>query len=198
MGRERIDVRVGRALLHAELVAPEHARGVVVDAGFADAIDRDRLLAEHLARMEIATLSLPLLTEDEQAREASSLLRFEVPLLAQRIAVAVDWVLAHAELRYVPVVLSASNTAAAAALLTASGRTDVRAVVARDGRPDLAGAALERVRVPAYLVVADDDDERVALNRSSRARLRASELVTVARDAVTARVAELVARELAR
>ena len=41
---------------------------------------------------------------------------------------------------------------------------DVRAVVSRGGRPDLAGQALCRVLAPTLLIVGGDDEEVIALN----------------------------------
>ncbi|MFW2464259.1 alpha/beta hydrolase, partial [Burkholderia pseudomallei] len=52
------------------------------------------------------------------------------------------------------------------ALIAANARGRVvRAVVSRGGRPDLAGDALPRVRVPTLLVVGERDDEVLRLNR---------------------------------
>jgi pimeloyl-ACP methyl ester carboxylesterase len=56
----------------------------------------------------------------------------------------------------------------------------VRAVVSRGGRPDLAGAALERVRAPTLLVVGGRDTTVLELNERARARLPcANELVVI-------------------
>jgi pimeloyl-ACP methyl ester carboxylesterase len=47
----------------------------------------------------------------------------------------------------------------------------VRAIVSRGGRPDLAGTALTRVRVPTLLIVGGHDYGVLDLNRSALAQL---------------------------
>ena len=49
----------------------------------------------------------------------------------------------------------------------------VRAVVSRGGRPDLAAAALEHVRVPVLLIVGERDEVVIDLNRRALANLAA-------------------------
>ena len=88
--------------------------------------------------------------------------------------------LADDDTRHLPIAYFATGSGAAAAIAAASSRSDVRGIVSSSGRPDLAGAALEAVRVPTLLIVAEEDDALLALNRSARSRLRASELAVVA------------------
>lgn len=49
---------------------------------------------------------------------------------------------------------------------------DVAAVVSRGGRPDLAGAALSQVKAPTLLIVGDEDDPVLQLNRQASAQLQ--------------------------
>jgi pimeloyl-ACP methyl ester carboxylesterase len=59
-----------------------------------------------------------------------------------------------------------SGSSRHAALVTAAERPDdVRAVVSRGGRPDLAGAALAGVRTPTLLIVGGADPQVLELNR---------------------------------
>jgi putative phosphoribosyl transferase len=71
-----------------------------------------------------------------------------------------------------PVGLFGASTGAAAALEAAAGDGQVRAVVSRGGRPDLAGPRLADVRVPTLLVVGGEDGQVLELNRQARQRLR--------------------------
>jgi pimeloyl-ACP methyl ester carboxylesterase len=47
--------------------------------------------------------------------------------------------------------------------------------VSRGGRPDLAGAALERVRAPTLLIVGGEDRQVIELNRQALRALAAAE-----------------------
>lgn len=198
----RVAIRVGNAVLQARLVVPDAPAGIVIHAGFVErgarSADARTIAGEIARRASLASLVVELLTEQEDRGDAdAALLRFEVPLLAQRLATVTDWAVTQPALRYLPVAYAAEGTAAAAALLAASARSDVRAVVSLSGRPDLAGPALENVRAPSLLVVAEDDDALVAHNRSARTRLRSSDLALVARDAIAARVVDFLAHALA-
>src|SRR6266508_4114745 len=60
-----------------------------------------------------------------------------------------------------------------AELLTAAHRpADVRAVVSRGGRPDLAGNFLPRVQAPTLLIVGSRDEQVVELNQRAAAMMR--------------------------
>jgi pimeloyl-ACP methyl ester carboxylesterase len=49
----------------------------------------------------------------------------------------------------------------------------VRAIVSRGGRPDLAGAALGRVKAPTLLIVGGHDVPVIGMNRDAMAQMRA-------------------------
>ena len=94
-----------------------------------------------------------------------------IPLLADRLAAAVAFVRSREPLRRLPIGLFGASTGAAAALVAAADDPDIAAVVSRGGRPDLAGAALGRVRAATLLIVGGDDTEVLALNRLALAAL---------------------------
>ena len=50
-------------------------------------------------------------------------------------------------------------------------RHRIAAIVSRGGRPDLAGAALPRVRAPTLLIVGGDDSGVIELNKEALAHL---------------------------
>jgi pimeloyl-ACP methyl ester carboxylesterase len=55
----------------------------------------------------------------------------------------------------------------------------LRAVVSRGGRPDLAGAALDRVTAPTLLIVGGRDEVVVDLNRQALAQLTAPKMLAI-------------------
>lgn len=178
--RRRAVVSAGGARLIGELVVPSAPRGVVVLVGPGERASlASSGIADQVRRHgSVATLVMDLVTSDEDG--AGDHARFQVPLLAERLSTITDWVVTADETRSLPVGYFATGIPAAAAIVTSSTRPEVRAVVCHAGRVDLAGVALEAVRVPTLLVVAAADDVMLALNRSARSHMRArTELATI-------------------
>jgi len=159
--------------LPGDLGVSEADTGLVIFAhgsGSSRMSPRNRAVAAALAQAGLATLLFDLLTEPEATDRANV---FDIPLLAARVAGAVDWARAEPRLAGLGIGLFGASTGAAAALVAAAERReDVGAVVSRGGRPDLAGTALERVAAPTLLVVGGADDVVIDLNRGAYARLR--------------------------
>jgi hypothetical protein len=92
---QRVRVAAGRVRLAADLAIPAAAKGVVLFAhgsGSGRLSPRNRLVAAKLQQAGLATLLLDLLTgEEETAERAGGRLRFDVQLLAGRLAAALDW-----------------------------------------------------------------------------------------------------------
>ena len=139
-------------------------------------------MAEVLQHAGLATLLMDLLTGEEEAVDQYTRQhRFDIDLLARRLAGAIDWLQAQPGTQALPIGLFGASTGAAAALRAAAARPDlVRAVVSRGGRPDLAGDALPAVRAPVLLIVGANDTPVIPLNEAARRQMRAPvELVLV-------------------
>jgi pimeloyl-ACP methyl ester carboxylesterase len=119
----------------------------------------------------LATLLLDLLTPEEEAiDERTRELRFDVRLLADRLAVASDWVAGQPALAGSPIGYFGASTGAAGALIAAAEHPDrIGAVVSRGGRVDLAGSSLAGVRCPTLLIVGANDPFVLDLNRRAMA-----------------------------
>ena len=130
---------------------------------------RNIFVAEALQTAGIATLLFDLLTEQEATNRGKV---FDISLLANRLSQAANWLSTSAVTGNLPLGFFGASTGAAAALVAAAGRKDVRAIVSRGGRPDLAGDALETVTAPTLLIVGGLDPEVLALNRAACRRLR--------------------------
>jgi len=164
-------------MLNGDLSLPADAAGLVVFAhgsGSSRHSSRNRMVADALQRAPLATLILDLLTENEERVDMiTAEFRFDIPLLARRVVAAVDWARAAPPTSALPIGLFGASTGAAAALIAAAERPeDVRAVVSRGGRPDLAEAALDGVLAPTLFIVGGRDEVVVQLNREAYARLR--------------------------
>jgi dienelactone hydrolase len=176
--KQSVRIPAGRVHLEGDLVIPEDARGVVLFAhgsGSSRHSPRNRYVAEQLQKAGLATLLIDLLTPEEEAIDLRTAhLRFDIGLLAERLVAAIDWLGEQGATGELRVGLFGASTGGGAALVAAAERPGrVSAVVSRGGRPDLAGAALERVQKPTLLIVGENDPEVFALNRAAMTHLRA-------------------------
>lgn len=177
-----VEIAVGPVRLRGILGQPPAPCGVVVFAhgsGSGRLSTRNQAVAAALQREGIATLLFDLLTSDEEAGErASGRLRFDIPLLALRLAAVTRWLREVASLASLRVGYFGASTGAAAALVAAA-EAPIDAVVSRGGRPDLAGAALSRVRAPTLLIVGGADTQVLALNRLAMTQMRCEHALTI-------------------
>jgi dienelactone hydrolase len=162
--------------LPADVFLPVGARGLVIFAhgsGSSRHSPRNRFVAEELNHGDLGTMLIDLLTEKEEAIDRhTAQLRFDIPLLGQRLVAITDWVIQQRRLANLALGYFGASTGAAAALLAAADRpANVGAVVSRGGRPDLAGAALKRVTAPTLFIVGGEDHVVLDLNREAMAQL---------------------------
>lgn len=156
--------------LTVDTLVPEGARGVVlfllagqVGPGHAGA----RQVADRLRRAGYGTVVPNLLTEAEVVADAiSEELAFDVPLLARRAEVMLDWIGEQALLARMPLALLCAGTGTAAGVaLAAAHAVRIGALVSCGGRPDLAGAAAARLRAPSLFVVGGNDAVALGFTR---------------------------------
>jgi len=162
--------------LEADIVVPEPATGVVVFAhgsGSSRHSPRNRYVAGELQQSGLGTVLVDLLTaEEERVDSRTGEHRFDIGLLAGRLAALIDWLEDYEDARGLGVGLFGASTGAAAALVAAAARPEaVQAVVSRGGRPDLAGQFLRQVRQPTLLIVGEADPVVIGLNRAALQQL---------------------------
>jgi putative phosphoribosyl transferase len=118
----------------------------------------------------MGTLLVDLLTAAEDRHYQP---RFNIPLLARRLADAARWLARHEASSGLPIGLFGASTGAAAAMqVAAMPGMAIAALVSRGGRPDLAGAAaLAAVRAPTMLIVGGNDHGVIELNQQAYAAL---------------------------
>jgi putative phosphoribosyl transferase len=179
---ESVSIPVGSVVLSGDLYRPAgNKQGMIVFAhgsGSSRHSPRNRYVAGMLENAGFGTLLFDLLTEDEESiDEQTAHLRFNIGLLADRLAGVTDWLLqtlqaGDSKKQYLIGYFGAS-TGAAAALVAAVMKQDVvKAIVSRGGRPDLAGDCLEYVKAPTLLIVGENDVEVIKLNAEARKRLK--------------------------
>jgi pimeloyl-ACP methyl ester carboxylesterase len=181
---QSVRVLAGRVALQGDLVIPRGARGLVVFAhgsGSSRHSPRNRYVARVLNQAGLATLLFDLLTPDqERVDQVTAELRFDIPMLARRLADATDWLIREPSTGGLRIGYFGASTGAAAALIAAAEHPErISAVVSRGGRPDLAGVALGRVRAPTLLIVGGDDDVVITLNEDALHSLRCAKRLQI-------------------
>lgn len=169
---ESLTIDVDGVALDAEFAFPAHARAAILFAhgsGSSRWSSRNRFVAAALRERGLGTLLFDLLTAAEERRDAvDAHLRFDVQMLADRLCAVTSWLGRYGPAQGLPLGCFGASTGAAAALLAAAELPEqIRAVVSRGGRPDLAKAALTRVRAPTLLIVGGDDWTVLELNREA-------------------------------
>jgi putative phosphoribosyl transferase len=163
-------VWVGPRRLPGTLYCPQRPSGLIIFAhgsGSSRLSPRNIYVAEQLVARDLACLLFDLMQEEE-ARDRRNV--FDIALLAERVIEAIAWAPQEEGIGGLPLGLFGASTGAAAALVAAAEQPNaVAAVVSRGGRPDLAGAALPRVRAPTLLLVGGEDWDVLELNREALA-----------------------------
>lgn len=167
-------VTVGTHRLPGTLASNPGDRALVLFAhgsGSGRSSPRNRVVAAVLQEHRLATLLFDLLDPAEsQDRQRV----FDIPLLARRLADAMDWARRQPAIATLPLMLFGASTGAAAALVASALRPGrAQAIVSRGGRPDLAAGALPAVTAPTLLIVGGTDLDVLDLNRQAVERMRA-------------------------
>jgi len=174
---------VGSIVLSGDLSRPTgNKQGIVLFAhgsGTSRHSTRNRYVAAVLQRSGLGTLLFDLLTEEEEMMdEQTRHLRFNITLLAERLAGVTDWLLhtlnsdENSSNKFRIGYFGASTGAAAALVAAANKGHFVRAIVSRGGRPDLAGDYLKHVTSPTLLLVGGDDKIVIGLNQEALSKLK--------------------------
>jgi dienelactone hydrolase len=125
-----------------------------------------------LRKAGFGTLLFDLLTTEEDQYFEN---RFDIALLKERLVGATRWVEGLTAPPGASLGYFGASTGAAAALWASTECKQIRAVVSRGGRPDLAEGSLEMVTAPTLLIVGGRDEEVMRLNQDALARMKVAE-----------------------
>ncbi len=173
MKETEVEIDVEGITLLGDLALPtKDVKGVVLFAhgsGSSRFSPRNKFVAKQLQDAGIGTLLLDLLTLEEEREEAQTAhLRFNILLLASRLAHATNWVIDNSSTKGLPLGYFGASTGAAAALVAATEvSANIKAIVSRGGRPDLAGYSLTKVAAPTLLIVGGADTLVLQLNQQA-------------------------------
>ncbi len=185
---QEVSIEIGHTTLKGFLHVPPDAKGIVLFAhgsGSGRLSPRNQYVARCLQDENIATLLMDLLTLEEEAVDNESReLRFNIPFLAERLESATEWVNRHPELHHLTIGYFGASTGAAAALIAAAEEgAQIKAVVSRGGRPDLASHSLSKVLSPTLLIVGGNDFGVIELNQRAFALLNCEKRLEIVPDA---------------
>ena len=153
--------------LAGELIIPLGAKAIVVfshGSGSSHRSPRNRKVAEVLQLGGMGTLLFDLLTPEEDQTYAR---RFSIELLTARLVSTTHWLEKQNDARNCSYGFFGASTGAAAALKAAIYLPQIKAIVSRGGRPDLAMSALDKVSAATLLIVGGFDNEVLDLNREA-------------------------------
>ena len=163
-----LQIPINSIKLEGMLAVPDGAKGLVIfahGAGSSRLSPRNNFVAEEIRKRDVGTLLFDLLTEKEDEIYEN---RFDIPLLADRLKIVTEWVKKQSETKNLNIGYFGSSTGAAAAIIAAADiGSEIKAVVSRGGRPDLAGEALSQIQSPALFMVGGDDFGVIELNQES-------------------------------
>ena len=163
-----VKITLTELVLEGILGLPPDPRGVIVFAhgsGSGRLSPRNNFVARHLQQNGFATLLLDLLTPDE-AEDRRKV--FDIDLLAERLLLTKAWLKQEPRTKQLGIGYFGASTGAGAALQAAAREpSNIRAVVSRGGRPDLAETYLPSVAAPTLLIVGGWDEPVIEMNRSA-------------------------------
>lgn len=172
---KEISIPIGNESIKGDLTLIPGSHGLVIFAhgsGSSRLSTRNRYVANVLNKGNLSTLLFDLLTEsEEKIDQYTREYRFDIPMLAQRLVYVTSWVAEHKETAQFNIGYFGSSTGAAAALMAAAQTPNIKAVISRGGRPDLAMDHLPQVKAATLFIVGGLDYEVIELNEAAYAQL---------------------------
>lgn len=165
---KQVNIPIDSVKLDGILTVPKKAEGLVIFAhgsGSSRLSPRNRFVAGVLQKAGMGTLLFDLLTAKEDEVYEN---RFDIPLLTRRLKAATLWAKGQLDTSKLRVGYFGASTGTAVALVAAADfGKEIKAIVSRGGRPDLAKEALGRVTSPTLLIVGGEDHVVIGLNQKA-------------------------------
>lgn len=166
--QKAVNIPTSGKQLKGLLTTPAEALGIILfshGSGSGRLSPRNQFVADVLQQARFSTLLADLLTEKEDETYQT---RFDIELLTERLTDIARWLQQQKDTQYLPIGLFGASTGAAAALkCCVKKELDIKAVVSRGGRPDLAIPILSKVTAPTLLIVGGNDTEVIQLNQQA-------------------------------
>jgi putative phosphoribosyl transferase len=170
--------------IEGELAIPKNVIGLIIfshGSGSSRFSPRNNFVAQHLQRRGLATFLFDLLTKEEDETYAN---RFNIDLLSKRLVQVTRLLTKIASVQNLPLGYFGASTGAASALAAAAIlQTQIKAIVSRGGRPDLAQNDLHLVRAPTLLLVGELDQQVIMLNQEALKKIQAIKNLEIVKSA---------------
>lgn len=169
--KKTLDIKIGNATIEGELTIPKDASGLILFAhgsGSSRFSSRNNFVAKVLQKYNLATFLVDLLTKEEDLNYEK---RFDIDLLSDRLANLSKWFKENQETKNLKIGYFGASTGAAAAIKAAE-KNNVKTIVSRGGRVDLAGKELSDIKIPTLLIVGEKDDFVVDVNKEALHKIK--------------------------
>lgn len=181
---QTLKIELDNITLEGELALPSNASGLIIfshGSGSSRFSPRNNFVAQYLQKRGLGTFLFDLLTKEEDEVYST---RFNIDLLSQRLVQVTQWLMKFPSIQKLPIGYFGASTGAASAIVAASVlQHKISAVVSRGGRPDLAKDQLYLIEVPTLLIVGEDDQVVLDLNRKALEKLSGTKSLEIVKGA---------------
>ena len=176
-----VNIPLADISLNAFLYLPQRPVAIVIfshGTGSSRLSSRNNYVAEILYRNNMAAILADLLLPKEAAAIQN---RFNISLLTERLKGITKWAVQYPNLKNLPISYFGASTGAASAINAAADLGDqIKAVVSRGGRPDLATEnALQSIKCPTLLIIGSLDREVIKLNRKAFQKMKCTKHIEI-------------------
>jgi putative phosphoribosyl transferase len=181
---EILNLSLDGMTIEGELTIPKNVIGLIIfshGSGSSRFSPRNNFVAQHLQLRGLATFLFDLLTKEEDETYAN---RFNIDLLSKRLVQVTRLLTKISSVQNLPLGYFGASTGAASALVAAAIlQTQIKAIVSRGGRPDLAQNDLHLVRAPTLLIVGELDQQVIMLNQEALKKIQAIKSLEIVKSA---------------
>lgn len=167
-----IEIKLNKITLKGNYYESPNSKKLVIfshGSGSSRLSPRNSAVAKFLSENGISAFLFDLLTEEEDLVYEN---RFDIELITKRLVEVTIWLQDHSFSKDKVFGYFGASTGAASALKASIElKNEIKAVVSRGGRPDLAFEDLTKVEAPTLLIVGGDDFGVIELNEKALKKL---------------------------
>ena len=170
---KEIEISIGLTTLKGNLRLAKNSKGLIIfshGSGSSRLSSRNNYVADLLLEQDFSSLLFDLLTPQEDLIYNN---RFNIELLTERLLKITQWISENEDTKHLTIGYFGASTGSASALCAAAQLgNNIKALVSRGGRPDLAMAVLNKIKAPTLLLVGGNDGIVIELNKKAQAEIK--------------------------